>query len=232
MSKSSNKEDIDFSMLLASSVHDIKNSLGMLLDSLTGITESVECEDPEQKKVFSTLHREASRINHALIHLLGLYRLQNDQLCLSDNEVFINDFLEEQVSSQQLLFELNDISVEINCDEDLVGHFDENLIGGVVTNILVNCAKYTREHIELTAITEGKGKGLQLSIQDDGQGYPEQIINHISNEHRGLDFNTGSTNLGLFFAQEIAKLHHCRDKYGHIELSNTSQGGKFSLYLP
>jgi K+-sensing histidine kinase KdpD len=120
----SEKNTIDFSMLLASSVHDIKNSLGMLLSTLDDVIDISSEERPQQRKIYSILRGEASRINNALIYLLGLYRLQNDQLSLNLAEIFIADFLEEQLASQQLLLDVNNINASIDCDENLVGYFD------------------------------------------------------------------------------------------------------------
>ncbi len=227
----SEENSVDFSMLLASSVHDIKNSLSMLLTSLDEVIDITTEERPEQRKSYSILRGEASRINNALIYLLGLYRLQNEQLSLNLQEVFIADFLEEQVESQKLLFDVNDINIIIDCDEDMTGYFDENLIAGVINNILVNCAKYTKDTITLSA--QQKDQYLTISILDNGGGYPQQIIEHISNDNRSIDFNSGSTNLGLFFSQQIASFHQCKGRIGSIELSNPDQGGGcFKLVLP
>ncbi|MDG1773727.1 MAG: HAMP domain-containing sensor histidine kinase [Oceanicoccus sp.] len=227
----SEENGIDFSMLLASSVHDIKNSLSMLLTSLDEVIDITTEERPEQRKSYSILRGEASRINNALIYLLGLYRLQNEQLSLNLQEVFIADFLEEQLENQKLLFDVNNIDVVIDCDENLTGYFDENLIAGVINNILVNCAKYTKDTITLSA--QQQDNYLTISINDNGSGYPQHIIDHISNDNRGIDFNSSSTNLGLFFSQQIASIHQCKGRSGSIELSNPEQGGGcFRLILP
>lgn len=221
---------VDFSMLLASSVHDIKNSLGMLISSLDEVVKLESCTSPDQRKSFGILHSEASRINHSLIHLLGLYRLQNEQLKLQSNEVYVLDFLEEQVTSLETLFEASNINVTIDCDDSIVGFFDQSLIASVISNILVNCEKYTKDNLLLSV--NRSGKGLAIQIQDNGQGYPQTIIDHLSNELRGLDFETGSTNLGLFFASEIAHLHYCDNKHGSISLHNNDTGGCFTLNIP
>lgn len=222
--------DVDFSMLLASSIHDIKNSLGMVLSSLDQVVQLETCTNPEQRKSLAVLHSEASRINHSLIHLLGLYRLQNNQLRLVSDEVYVLDFLEEQLASLGVLFAASNITVTIDCDDLLVGFFDQRLIAGVISNILVNCEKYTQDTIQLKA--RSHGKGLVIDIQDNGQGYPQAIIDNLNNELRGIDFATGSTNLGLFFASEIAQLHQCEGEHGSIRLSNNDDGGCFTLTLP
>ena len=227
----SKDQPIDFSLLLASSVHDIKNSLGMLLTSLDEVVDISKEQRPGHRRSYGILRGEASRINNALIHLLGLYKLQNQQLSLNLEEVFVRDFLEEQVESQKLLFEVYDVEVEIDCNENLTGYFDENMIAGVINNILVNCVKYTDDKILLAASI--KNDLLTIDIIDNGQGYPQTIIDDIGNSPRGIDFSSGSTNLGLFFSQKIASIHECKGKTGSIALSNLADGGgRFTLTLP
>jgi signal transduction histidine kinase len=233
MSKPDSREpvDIDFPMLLASSVHDIKNSLSMLLASLDEVIDVSNEDRPEHRKNYSILRGEASRINNSLIYLLGLYRVQNGQLTLNVNEIFVADFLEEQIASQQLLFKVNEIAVSVICPDNLTGFFDENLIAGVINNILVNCAKYTKDSITIEA--KQQGDYLRLSISDNGSGYPQHIIEKLNNKNRSIDFHSGSTNLGLFFSEEIAALHRCKDRKGSIQLLNPEEGGgRFILDIP
>ena len=219
-------EGLDFSLLLASSVHDIKNSLGMLLSSL----DDMIVESNENSLAVGVLRGEAARINNALIHLLGLYRLQHKQLNVSVGEVFVRDFLDEQVASQQPLFDLKSISVELDCDDNLTGYFDEQLIAGVVNNVLVNGAKYTKDFIRLSSRRDHSG--IRIVIQDNGSGYPSGLLESLDNSKRGVDFISGSTNLGLYFAEQIVQRHVCKDQRGHIHVTNNAEGGCFSLYLP
>lgn len=217
-------------MLLASSVHDIKNSLGMLLTTLDEVIDD-DNKDPQQQKNYSVLRGEASRINQTLIHLLGLYRLQHNQMSVKTQQIYVREFLEEQVVSQQLLFDINDIAVSIDCDDELTAYFDEQLIAGIVNNVLVNAAKYTDNAINLCA--KSLDRGLKLTISDNGNGYPQSVLDCIDNQQRGINFSSGSTNLGLYFAQQIANIHRCHDTHGTITLSNLEQGGGcFTLILP
>ena len=71
---------LDFSFVLASSVHDMKNSLGMLLNTLSNVIATYPPSSPEQAKSYAVLEYEAARINSELIQLLSIYRLENDQI--------------------------------------------------------------------------------------------------------------------------------------------------------
>jgi len=219
----SEDQPIDFSLLLASSVHDIKKSLGMLLTSLDEVIDISKEQRPGHRINYGILRGEASRINSALIHLFGLYKPKNQQLSLNLEEVFVQDFLEVQVESQTLLFEVYDVAIEIDCNENFTGYFDEHIIAGVINNILVNCVEYTDDKIWLAASI--KDDLLTSDIIDSGQGYPQTITDHIGNSPCSIDFSSGSTNLGLFSSQRITSIHKYKGKTGYIAFSNLADGG-------
>ncbi len=221
-----------FALLLASSVHDIKNSLSMLLDTLDGVVEATPITSDVQRNQFATLRGEAARINNSLMYLLGLYRMQQNQLSVQIQEVYVADFLDEQVAASELLFTMRELEVSIECDDQLIGYFDTTLISGIINNVLVNAARYTCKIIHLYASQSPQGQ-LIIEIRDDGPGFPQKMLAEVSNQARGIDFSSGSTNLGLYFASEVAQMHRRGDAYGHIELSNLREGGScFRLVLP
>jgi signal transduction histidine kinase len=220
------------SLLLASSVHDIKNSLGMLLNTLDCVIEATPINSDLQRQQFATLRGEAARINNSLIYLLGLYRLQRDELPLQIQEVYVADFLDEQIAANELLFSIRQITVKRDCDEELTGYFDPMLIAGVIGNVLVNAARYAQKTIRVGAAA-GENGSIAIAVSDDGPGFPAKMLESNHYAQRGIDFDSGSTNLGLFFASEVAYLHSRGDRHGTIELSNlTPNGSHFKLTLP
>lgn len=220
------------SLLLASSVHDIKNSLGMLLNTLDAVIETTPISSDMQRQQFATLRGEAARINNSLIYLLGLYRLQRNELPLQVQEVYVADFLDEQIAANELLFSIRQLCVQRDCNEELTAYFDPTLIAGVISNVLVNAARYAKTSIRVSAIAGEKGS-IIIEVCDDGPGFPEKMLESNQHTARGIDFNSGSTSLGLFFAAEVAHLHRRGDVHGAIELSNlTPHGSRFKLSLP
>ncbi|WP_150300024.1 histidine kinase [Pseudomonas profundi] len=75
---------------------------------------------------------------------------------------------------------------------------------------------------------------LAIAICDDGEGYPPAMIERQSEYVMGIDLSTGSTGLGLYFGERIARLHQRNGIQGRIELSNDSSlgGGNFQILLP
>jgi len=82
----------EFSLILASSVHDMKNSLSMLLSSLEEVIHDAQARDEHQAKQFATLQYEASRINGELVQLLSVYRMQKDRLPVAIDEYYVAEF--------------------------------------------------------------------------------------------------------------------------------------------
>lgn len=222
----------EFSMILASSVHDMKNSIGMLLMSLEEmISERTPKEDGHDKRL-ATLQYEASRINGELIQLLSIYRMQDQCVPVHIEELFVSDMFDDQAARNDMLFQTRNITINLNCEDSLRWFFDGELIGGVIHNVLVNCARYTKDIIELSA--EIINNELCITISDNGAGYPKAMLDEPIPLDGSIDFESGNTNLGLYFASKVAALHTQDGKQGYIELSNGGNlgGGQFKLYLP
>ncbi len=228
-----NEDKADFSLVLASSVHDMKNSLGMLLNSLDSLMQDMPAQDEGQARRFAVLQYEASRINSELIQLLTIYRMQNDHLPVQVDEHFVSDLLEEQVARNDTLFATRNLQLTLDCDPDLLWYFDAELIGGVVHNVLVNGARYS--HSQLLAKAEIINDELIITVADDGDGYPPFMLGcPEQNFTRSVSFSEGNTSLGLYFAQQVAALHGRDERRGRIRLSNGGPlgGGVFQVYLP
>jgi len=225
-------ETIDFSMVLASSVHDMKNSVGMLLASLEEVIQEVPPTNGQQAHLYSTLQYEATRINSELIQLLTIYRMQNKVLPVHVDEYYIIDIIEDQLARNHMLMETKGVAVSIDCDVDLPWYFDQELLGSVVHNVLVNCVRYTNTRIHVSVSVENDM--LCLAIADDGPGYPPSMLESESDNWNGIEASRGNTQLGLYFASRIAAFHKQGDRFGYIELTNGGSlgGGVFKLYIP
>lgn len=222
---------IDFSFVLASSVHDMKNSLGMLLNTLAAMVESSPPKDAEQAKFFSTLEYEAARINGELVQLLSLYRMDERTLVVVIDEHHVIDIIEEQIARNDTLLRSRNININLDCDADLGWYFDNELIGGVLNNLIVNCARYCRSQL-LISVTEENGF-LCIAVADDGQGYPESMLLGPLPQ-TAVSFSSGNTRLGLLFARKVLGLHKSKKGQGYMTIANNGPlgGGVLKLYLP
>ncbi len=223
---------INFSVFLASMAHDMKNSLGMLLNEVEEAL--IDCEDKNSPSHnhLSLMQYEATRVNYNLIQLLTLYKMEQDQLSANISLYVVADFIEENVLQNKPLLDYKKIEITTECPDDLNWFFDRNLISGIVNNVLNNAFRYTKSRIKISAAE--KDGYLVLSIEDDGIGYPDEMLNADIQTCKDTSFKTGSTGLGLYFASTVASMHKNKGMEGFVSISNDSEygGSCFTLTLP
>lgn len=224
--------NIDFSSILASSIHDMKNSLGMVLSSLDAIVDEESNSCSCTPEMAAQIQYEAKRVNDNLVQLLTMYKLDNQYYSVNQAELDLADFLEESYLLNKPLLGHKNIQADIVCESDLFGYFDRELMTGVINNLVTNAVRYSKQRISLNAaFKEGY---LCLSVEDDGPGFPERMLRTDFEGDDELDMVSGHTKLGLFFCTMVARLHTIGDRQGFIKLDNNSRlgGGCFSIHLP
>ncbi len=224
---------MNFSDILASSIHDIKNSLGLILSNLDDLINNPDNRIADPRQASLLLH-EAQRANNNLIQLLNLYKLGHAQLVVSVAEHNLEDFLEEVVAENQAVCLALGLELSYSCDPDLSGYFDSELIRSVLDSTIGNARRYARGGILLSAAHEDRE--LVIRVEDDGSGFPRHLTGLLDpTSHRpGDSGNPSRTHLGLYFASEVAMLHKTPERTGRVVLKNDHQlpGGCFELWLP
>ncbi|MCH8550901.1 MAG: HAMP domain-containing histidine kinase [Natronospirillum sp.] len=226
-------DPLDMTAVLASTVHDVKNSLGLISAQIEEVTATLRDTDPGSADKLNRILLESNRINSGLSHMLGVYRIDNQLLHPSLEETLVMDVLEEAATRYAGNLEQQKITLDIDCeDEELTWVMDASLADHVLTNILTNAIRYTKDWIGLSARVENDQ--LCIAIDDNGSGYPDALLNCLEPD-ASLRVRTSSTGLGIYFADGIARLHHNSDtgETGRIELVNKEGGGaRFALWLP
>lgn len=224
------KSGLDFVEALANCVHDIKNSVGVVINAAESIQLSVS--DPEVAPQLTALQTEARRINHDLIHLLGLYKLDHSKQGICPVIVDCEELLAELGAYNKPLLNLRGIRFEADPCESDEGYFDRELVLGILNSVINNAQRYARETVRVScSVDDGY---TVISVEDDGDGYPDEMLTRQQIDPGATGYTAGSTGLGLFFASRIADLHRHRDRVGRVTLSNDGieGGGSFRLWLP
>lgn len=225
------KSDINFNTIMASSVHDMKNSLSIILDTAETLGHD-DSLSKSQHQSLDLLHLEGERLNNTFIQLLALYRIENKQYSLNIDSHNVYDCLEEAMFENETILDHHNIEVEIQCGRELEWFFDRALTLGIINTIINNALRHAKHKIILAA--DSDNAEIAISVLDDGPGYPDKILSKDDNEQSELSFNSGNTGLGLHFSKVVAEMHTKGEQHGHIELSNDgiNGGGKFSIHLP
>ena len=226
------RQPLDFSLAFGSAVHDVKNSVGLLLSTVDELMAANPPQTDEESQRAVVLNYEASRINNDMMQLLSIYKLENDKLLMAVESNMVCEFLEDELLAHESLFTMKKVDMEVDCDENLSWYFDSMLLKSVFNNVLVNTIRYTDSKIRISAAVEDGY--LCMAIEDNGRGYPDALCEDPGGYITRINFNTGSSGLGLYFSARVAELHANKGRVGHIEVANNSSlgGGAFRIFLP
>ncbi len=224
----------DYSVLLANSIHEVKNSLNMLLNSVDQVMVHCNGSTCPTYNLFSQIQYEGKRVNDDMVGLLAIYRINNDQYSANIDEYSVHDFLKENLSQHEMMIRHRKIDYQLDCDDDLHWFFDRDLITGVISNVINNLYKYSKDQLFISAFEEDGF--LVIEIKDNGPGYPEHMIisNKVNVNQNNISFENANTGLGLYFSKLAAEIHKNKGRHGYITTTNegVNGGSCFSIYLP
>jgi signal transduction histidine kinase len=206
----------------------MKNSLGLVINTADEL--AIEQESLNNQKL-AILQHESKRLNNNLIALLSLYKIDIGQLSPNIEEIHIEEFLEEIAVDNQTIANTKGVTISYDCEEELTGYFDEWLIRGVINSLIGNGLRYTSTQILIYA--ELVEDYLVFSIEDDGSGFPQGMIDAQAAFNRSK-ISEGQTQLGIYFASMVAHTHTNGEREGFVKLANNQRlkGGCFSIWLP
>ncbi|MDI4632227.1 sensor histidine kinase [Pelomonas sp. V22] len=205
-------------------VHDLKNRLALLADSLARLQPLTDTG--EARELAACSHAQALALTHRLSGLLLTQRLASGRrLPVHLQEESPLQLLEELADDARLLSG-GRLQIEAQALEQAQQQLpaawvcDRHLLRLALDSALYNALHYARSHIRLTVALDADGM-LVFSIADDGPG-PEAAA---PGEH--------SSGLGLQVCTAVAQAHRNRAREGQSRLSAGSGGGAlYELRIP
>jgi signal transduction histidine kinase len=228
------QDEISFTDLIASSIHDMKNSLNLQVSALEKI--ALQSRDKGDNATYADLGHviyQAHRMNLNLVELVSLYKLGKAIYPLDINTHAVAEVIEEAVLQNQAMLDFKGITVSVDCAADCFWYLDRELIKGVLVNALNNAYNYTQDKIHIAASTQNRL--LELRVEDNGPGYPERmLLQGDVASNKPVNFETGSTGLGFYFSDQVARLHKNGGRCGALTIENGGRygGGCCVLQLP
>lgn len=221
-----------FNAVLMSFIHDIKNSLLVSLSGLEVLYHELDSIKPEQKESISLIQYELHRINNSLVQLLSLYKMETHLFSVQADQYNLYDFLDELIINNTQIRSEENVSIKMECAEDIEWFFDKDLIATIINSTINNSIRYANTQIMISAVIENDF--LKVVIEDDGKGFPEKMFVHPDSLETAINMQSGSTGLGLYFAEKIAHIHKNKNQNGSTKIDNKSLlgGGRFTLLLP
>ncbi len=123
------------------------------------------------------------------------------------------------------------MKLELKARYDLV-EADEVHFTNLISNLIDNAIKYSREKLTIRISTHSSGKYLTIRIEDNGIGMNKEtqrrIFEKFYRAHTGNVHNVKGFGLGLSYVKSVVDAHH-----GRIKVDSTlGKGTIFTLEIP
>jgi PAS domain S-box-containing protein len=205
--------------LAAGMAHEIRNPL----TPLRGFCQILREKYKGDRYYFDIMLTELDRINMIVSDFMTLSKPQITEFKKKN----INNILQSVISILETQATLNNVSIVSTYDELPSIYCEESQLKQVFVNVINNAIHAMPSGGEIKVSTKMKLNGYILaSIQDEGIGIPEDIIQRV-----GEPFFTTKENgngLGLMISRKIIENHHGLFKIS----SKQKQGTTIDIYLP
>jgi PAS domain S-box-containing protein len=230
LSKQIAEKDKFFSII----AHDLRgpfNGFLELTELMASGSSGLSMDDIQ--KIAGVMKKSATNLFRLLGNLLEWSRMQRGITTFNPRPIALNLKIHDITGLAQDAASKKGIAIKYNIPPDLVVFADENMLEGILRNLVVNAVKYTNPEGSITISAKYvPGDSVEFSIQDTGIGMSATILENLFN----LDVNTSrkgtagelSTGLGLIICKDFIEKHN-----GSLQIeSGEGKGSTFSFTIP
>ncbi|WP_051556372.1 HAMP domain-containing sensor histidine kinase [Alkalihalobacterium bogoriense] len=213
--------------------HDLRTPITYIKGYSAILKDTNGLDEETKKRTLHVIYDEATRMEHLVSDLFQLTKLEEGQIQLKKEDTALIPWLMDMVASRQLLFKEKALQCTVNKKAKSIHvQLDQHRMGQAMINLLENSIRYTDPggKIEID-VTENENH-VMISVQDTGQGIPEQDLPFIWDRFYRVDKSrsskSGGSGLGLAIVKQVVELHK-----GNIDVtSKEGVGTTFTLSLP
>ena len=214
--------------------HELKTPLATISLAVDALkTEKVQ-SDPTSVAYFSNIIKEENvRMNKHVEIILETGQLENKDLELTKQPVNVHDLIQAVVDSYKLQLEEkpSNIHMQLDATAPKISADEEHLLH-VLSNLLDNAIKYSKETIDILVSTINVNNKIIITIEDNGIGMTSETTKHIFEKfyraHSGNIHNVKGFGLGMSYVKRIVALHK-----GQIRVqSELDHGTTIVIILP
>lgn len=213
----------------ANAAHELRTPLAVMQLQIDLYNSSKHPNnDTSAQQTISMITEQTERLSKMVRTLLDLSELQT---IARDEEIAISALVEEVLADLEPLAQEKGINLIEKCDNVLLMGSDI-LIYRLVYNLVENAIKYNFSGGTVTVNATQQNSQLHLTVEDTGNGIPEELKERIFEPFFRLDKSRsrelGGVGLGLALVREIVRVHN-----GSILVKNNANSGTtFEVIFP
>lgn len=216
--------------------HELKTPVATIgLASSMLLIDKVQQNKEKLNNYARVIKEENERLLNNIEKVLQAARLKKSTIKLKITSIDINEIIKEIANRNQLMVENSsgEISLNLTANPSLI-EGDKIHITNIINNLIENSIKYCKEEdpIKINVETKNKTNGIEISIEDNGIGIPNEVLYKIFEKFyrvpTGNIHNVKGFGLGLNYVKEMTEAHLGR-VFVHSELG---KGSIFTIYFP
>ena len=213
----------------ANAAHELRTPLAVMQLQIDLYNSSKHPDnDTSAQQTISMITEQTERLSKMVRTLLDMSELQT---IARDEEIAIAALVEEVLADLEPLAQEKGINLIEKCDNVLLMGSDI-LIYRLVYNLVENAIKYNFSDGPVTVTATQQNSQLHLTVEDTGNGIPEELKERIFEPFFRLDKSRsrelGGVGLGLALVREIVRVHN-----GSILVKNNANSGTtFEVIFP
>lgn len=216
-------------------VHDMKNPLTGIMGYLSMVLHFWDRDrsKPEHKQYLERAHQRSQHLLDMTMNLLDIGRMEEGKLELARESIDLKALVEEVTQTFSPTIANEDKRLKIVVTPDLSPlSVDRDILRRVLSNLISNAIKHTDRGGRIAVRATRDTHLVQIDVQDDGEGIPEDAIPHLFQKFGQLKGqrlgHRTDTGLGLAFCKLAVEAHG-----GRIGVeSKLGKGTQFSFTLP
>ena len=213
----------------ANAAHELRTPLSLMQVQLDLYNSTRHPDnDADTLQTIKMVTEQNGRLSKMVKTLLDMSELQTVG---RDDEIMVDALVDEVLADLDPLAQEKNIKLTGKCKNiTMVG--SDILIYRLVYNLVENAIKYNHPGGQVTVTAYRKEKHVYLSVEDTGNGIPEELRERVFEPFFRVDKSRsrelGGVGLGLALVREIVRVHD-----GSITVrSNPSGGTVFDVILP
>lgn len=188
--------------------HELRNPLAPILTA----TSIIRLRGAASERELDVLERQGRHLVRLVDDLLDVSRIAAGKLALSRRPIEIADVVAQAVESAGKALEDKRLRVEMDVPrEGLSVDGDRERLVQVVTNLLVNAAKFTPAGATVGVRASRRGDAVALEVRDEGEGIAPDLLPTIfepfTQGRQASDRRDGGLGLGLAISRSIIEAH-------------------------
>ena len=211
--------------------HELRNPLAPIVNAVQLLQLQKNANSVHQKAM-AIIERQVGQLTRLVGDLLDVSRATTGRIQLCCEQVSASSIVERAVETARPLIEQRRHALAVSLPPTPVWLYgDASRLEQVVTNLLLNAAKYTNEDGRIWLSVRQEDDKAVLRVRDTGLGIAPAVLPYVfdlfTQAERASDRSQGGLGIGLTLARRLVEMHG-----GTIDVSSTlGQGSEFVVKI-